>query len=526
MTEAAVHMGRSRWSGLWTTESAPRRLIDLSTWARRAVWFVGLMTALRLLVLATTGLSDTEAYYYTWSRFPAWSYYDHPPMVAWMTSLTTLVFRSAFSARIGAVICSALLGGMVYRFASRLFSPRAGFFALVAVSVPPVFFFTGFLINPEGPLAPMWVLILWLIDDLREHDEPWRPLLLGLAIGGAFLAKYTAILAVPVTLLFVALSGTTRRWLRRPSFYAGGLVALAVAFPVVLWNYRRHWPSVSLHMVERVSQARTATLPAHALQMAISQFVWMQPLVLPGFLAMLGVAICRARTDDRHRLLAIAAGPVLLFFYVLMIFVSDAEPHWTMVGYLPLGIVAGGWIDERFDRARGWLGWYWRACLAVSAAFVAVYFVHTQSAAILRLVPLSVYNAAADPVNETFGWYQVRAAIEEEATRLGPDAVVASGHNVLCGQITARLDDQPHVYCPSPRRTAFDFFGRRDPPAGAPVVYVDSSRYRESVAQTLPGRRCTYVQTVDVQRQGRSIARYGIYGCTRESPAATASLFP
>ena len=202
MTEAAVHMGRSRWSGLWTarlrlrrsvvetmgarlrlrrsvvetmsarlqssrsvveTESAPRPFIDVSTWARRAVWFVGLMTALRLLVLATTGLSDTEAYYYTWSRFPAWSYYDHPPMVAWMTSLTTLVFRSAFSARIGAVICSALLGGMVYRFASRLFSPRAGFFALVAVSVPPVFFFTGFLINPEGPLAPMWVLILWLL---------------------------------------------------------------------------------------------------------------------------------------------------------------------------------------------------------------------------------------------------------------------------------------------------------------------------------------------------------------------------
>ena len=36
----------------------------------------------------------------------------------------------------------------------------------------------------------------------------------------------------------------------------------------------------------------------------------------------------------------------------------------------------------------------------------------------------------------------------------GPDTVVASNHNVLCGQIAAQLDDRPHVYCPSPRRTA------------------------------------------------------------------------
>jgi len=496
--------------------------VALSTWSRRAGWFVGVMTTLRLVILATTDLSDTEAYYYSWSRFPGWSYYDHPPMIAWMTYLTTLFGHSAFAARIGAVACSALLGGLVYRLTSRLFTPRAGFFALVAITVPPVLFFTSFFVNPEGPLAPLWVLILWLLDDLREHDEPWRPWLLGLAIGVAFLAKYTAILAVPVALIFVALSGKTRRWLRRPSFYAGGLVALVVASPVVIWNYRHHWPSVTLHLVERVSLPGAATRPAHALHMAISQFLWMQPLVLPGLLAMLAVAIFRAREDARYRLLAVASAPVLLFFYVMMVLVSDAEPHWPIVGYLPLGIVAGAWIDERFDRARGWLRWYWRGCVGVSAAFVAVYFVHTQSAAMMRLVPGSLYNAFDDPVNETFGWNHVEAAIEEEVARLGPDAVVASNHNVLCGHITAQLDDRLHVYCPTPRRTAFDFFGRRDPPADVPVVYVSSSRYHESLERSLPGRQCARAQTVDVQRDGRSVAGYGIYACSRAVSIASA----
>src|SRR5580658_5262223 len=98
MTEATL--GRPRWSGFW---SGPDGLIDISTWPRRAAWFVATIACFRLLIIATTGLSDTESYYYMWSRFPDWSYYDHPPMVAWLTALTTLGAHSAFSARIGFV---------------------------------------------------------------------------------------------------------------------------------------------------------------------------------------------------------------------------------------------------------------------------------------------------------------------------------------------------------------------------------------------------------------------------------------
>jgi hypothetical protein len=45
------------------------------------------------------------------------------------------------------------------------------------------------------------------------------------------------------------------------------------------------------------------------------------------------------------------------------------------------------------------------------------------------------------------------------------------------------------------------------------VVYVDSARYQENVSELLPGRRCVRVQTIDVTRDGRSVAAYGIYAC-------------
>src|SRR5580692_12008645 len=123
MTEATMPEYRVRWSAFWSSSDAA---LDLSTWPRRAAWFVTAATCFRLVIIATTGLSNTESYYTAWSRFPEWSYYDHPPLVAWLTALTTLGSHSALSARVGSLLCSALRCILVYRLTARLFSPRAG----------------------------------------------------------------------------------------------------------------------------------------------------------------------------------------------------------------------------------------------------------------------------------------------------------------------------------------------------------------------------------------------------------------
>ena len=160
---------------------------------------------------AATGFSDTEAYYAEWGRFPALSYYDHPPLIAWTTWLARHVLGGSTALRAGPVLYAAVFDALLYRLTARIFAPRAGFYAVVLVNALPVFGFTGFLLNPEALLAPLWVLFLSLLLDLKEHDEAWRPLAVAIIIGVAFLAKYTAVLAIPVALLFVASSGSTRR---------------------------------------------------------------------------------------------------------------------------------------------------------------------------------------------------------------------------------------------------------------------------------------------------------------------------
>ena len=232
---------------------------------------------------------------------------------------------------------------------------------------------------------------------------------------------------------------------------------------------------------------------------------------------MLAVTLRLARRDARYRFLAVTSAPVLLFFFAVMTRVP-ATPNligrWT--GTCRSQWPQKGWLDARLGRreraAKAYLA-YLKACAGLSAVAAVVAAVYVASPGLLRLLPASIYRGNADPSSEVFGWDRVRDAVTAEASLLGPAAVVVSHHNVLCGHLAAALDDRPPVYCASPRRTEFDFLGRRDPPAAAPIVYVESDRYPAEPASILPGRSCALVRTLDIERGDHLLNQFRIYDC-------------
>ena len=477
-------------------------------WRRGALAVIVVLTLVRIGITTGTGLSDTEAYYVSWARWPSLSYYDHPPLVAW---LTWLVPKEATPVgwRFVTVVCTAVFALLVNELATRMFSARAGFFATVLVSVLPAFMMTSVLVNPEALLAPLWIAALIALYDLREHDEWWRPLWLGSLVGVGFLAKYTAVLVVPLGIGWLATSPETRRWLRRPSLYAAGLVALALATPVIVWNATRGFPTVRLHFVERAATFSLAVYSHNAVHTVTSQLALFHPLVFPCLAATAVLVVMRAR-DPRYRFLAWAGVPTLLFFLAMMVRVRDAEPHWPMVAYVPLAIAMAGMLDASAHRrlAHGYIG----TLATVTMVGLGLYCVHIASPVLLERIPAADYDANADPVNETLGWDRVHEAIRRAADGLGPRAVVVSNHNVLCGHIEVELDDSPPVYCKSAHRTEYDFVGRGEPPSDAPIVYVESARYSLDPA-TAVGRPCSLGERVDVERAGRTVQSVRVWSC-------------
>jgi hypothetical protein len=489
----------------------PRVLPLPWTWTDRVALLIGVTSLVRLVVACTVGLTDTEAYYAQWARTLDLSYYDHPPLVAWTTWAFQHLVADPWAVRLGPVLYAAAFSFLLYRLGARLFSERAGFFAVAVVTAVPAFVFIGFLLNPEALLAPLWIAFLLLLDDLRERDEAWRPLALGAIVGLGFLAKYTAILAVPVAILYLAGSAQTRRWLRRPSFYLAGGVALAIASPVITWNALHGWPSLRLHLADRMTRPAGEGLVGALARVGSGQLGLFHPLFLPAFLALLVYAVHRARGDHRFRLLGAASLPVLAFLLFVMVRAGDSEPHWTMIAYAPLAIVAGAVLDGEAGRLRRFAELTLHAGIALSLAAAAVCLVHLRSPTVMRALPS--YNPDADPYNETMGWDRVREAVVAHAGSLGPGTVAAAAHNVVCGHLQAAVDDTPHVYCASARRTEFDFHGRRWPPATAPVVLVDSDHYPADTRLALPDHACTQAQDVEVERGGRRVGRYRIHEC-------------
>jgi hypothetical protein len=496
-----------------------------------ALAWVVVATLVRFACVSPLPLGNGEAYYYAWSRFLDWSYYDHPPLVAWMVRLTTAIGASPATVRLGPVFAAGVFGYLFYRFAERFVRPRAAFFGLVLVTALPAFLASSFVLNPEAPLAPLWLGFLLAVEGMRERDEPFRPLLAGLLLGLAFLAKYTAVLLVPAALLYAATSVPMRRWLRRPSFYAGGAVALLTALPVLVWNASRGWPSVRLHLLERVS----ATVPVAGentvnhlveitsssgtgwlqsiLRVTVGQFMAYSPLLAPLLVMALAASLRSARRDDRHLFLSAFSWPILLPLLAAMTMFNDAEQHWTMMAFVPAAVGAGRVVDEAWSNARRkWIVRLAAAGAALSSVLFVVANVHARTTMLLRWIPRERYDAHADMINELLGWEHVRASVAQVASSARGRVVLAGNHYALCGRLFFEMGDSPRVYCPTSRRSAFDFFGRREVPADATVVALTTDIHEELPAG-LRDRSCALADQVDVERAGRRVARYFVRSC-------------
>lgn len=202
-----------------------------------------LLVVLQGLYNARVPLMGDEAYYWAWSQHPGLSYFDHPPLIAWLLRLATAWAASEFTVRLVPLLCLGLSTWLVWRLAREIDGDRAAAIALAIFLVMPATHIGAFAAVPDAPLMFCWTLALYAGHrTLRAEPGIW-PLTTGLAIGLALLSKYTAIL-FPVALL-AYLTIWRRDVLRRRSSWLAALLALAVFSPVLIWNQQHDWVSLA-----------------------------------------------------------------------------------------------------------------------------------------------------------------------------------------------------------------------------------------------------------------------------------------
>ena len=190
-------------------------------------------------------LIPDEAYYWNYAQHMDLSFYDHPPMVAWLIWLGTAIFgNTEFGVRIGAFCCGLITMGYLYALARNLYDKSTAMRAVLLLAVLPFYFATGMVMTTDAPLVAAWAATLYYMERALIADRNSAWLGMGIAFGLGILSKYTLGLLGPAALLFVILDPASRRWLRRPHAYLAAALALLLFSPVIIWNMQHDWASI------------------------------------------------------------------------------------------------------------------------------------------------------------------------------------------------------------------------------------------------------------------------------------------
>src|ERR1700734_2808078 len=203
------------------------------------------LVALRVVAAAWTPLTFDEAYYWMWSKYLAFGYYDHPPMVAAVIRLGTMIAGdSEFGVRLVSILLALPMSFAVYRTAAILFGGmRLAANATILLNVTLMAAVGSLIVTPDSPLLAASSFVLFFLAKVLESGRGAWWLAVGAAAGAALVSKYTAMFFGPAILIWLISVPKLRRWFFSPWLYLGGLTALAVFSPVILWNADHHWVS-------------------------------------------------------------------------------------------------------------------------------------------------------------------------------------------------------------------------------------------------------------------------------------------
>ena len=417
-------------------------------------WLIAATTLLRLAFAATTGLGVDESYMVTAGRVLSLGYFDHPPASWWLSwgAAHLLGTEAPVVVRLPFILLFAASQHLVWRIACLVADQQAGFWAVVALNLSPVFTVTtGTWVLPDGPLdTALLGAALCLLHALSEGDrQPFRWwAATGICAGLALSSKYSAILGIAGAGLYLLITPRHRHWLRRPGPWCAAALTLLVFSPVPAWNVMHGWASFAFQG-ERAAGLRFR--PLMPLQTLGGEALFVLPWL---WLPMMILLIRAFRRDAawRHRLLACLATPPIIGFALISTWSSQRILfHWAAPGYLMLFPLLGEAIASRIDRP--WI----RRGLAASAGLILLAMITIAAQIQLDwLGSILVSATRKDPTEEGLDWTSIREDLSARGL-LPPGALVAAFNWRDAGKIGYALGPQATMLCLSPDARQFGF---------------------------------------------------------------------
>ncbi|MEL6602755.1 MAG: glycosyltransferase family 39 protein [Cyanobacteria bacterium J06614_10] len=225
-------------------------------------WLIGGL-AFRALIAYFLPAGFDEAYYFLYTQNIDWSYFDHPPAVAWSAGagiwLTGVV--SPLTLRLGALGLYTGSLWLLYAVGRQLFDSKVGIMSCAIATLSPLFFLSfGTLAAPDNALIFFWSLALYLctLEFFPVHPSPYVPTpricLIAIALGLACLGKYHGFLLALSICGFCAFTRPYRKALFSKWTGIGVVLFALTVFPIFYWNARHGWISFLFQLGDRFAE--------------------------------------------------------------------------------------------------------------------------------------------------------------------------------------------------------------------------------------------------------------------------------
>jgi 4-amino-4-deoxy-L-arabinose transferase-like glycosyltransferase len=524
----------------------PRRSVAL-------VLTIGLLFRMLVAGLLMPGLD--EAYYYLYTLNPAWSYFDHPPLVALTTGLGLALNGgevSPFSIRFGSLLLYTVTLLLLYLAGKQLFGARVGLLALILASITPIFQVAfGLMTLPDAPLMVFWMATVWVAaleffpeggeaetrPARSDYQPTYRLALLGILVGLACLGKYHGFFLGGGLVLFCLTSPRHRRALVSPwALLALGLFGLTLT-PLLYWNASHDWASFTFQ-AERSVPVRKFQF-RQLLDALLLEWGYLFPTIgiplwwvsLKALTAQIRAPLIRRLNDHgdqqmaQQRLILWVSLPVF-FGFTLIGGYRQILPTWAMPGAFSAMLLLARQADRWHPRGvRRWLTG--TAIVVTTILLIALSHVSfgtlqkpSDTALLGGLIPFQ-----EDASVQLIDVEQMRAEVARSAPlmqALQQSDFLFSNRFHLAGHIAMALHplaDRPMTCFDQRDMRGFAFWSAATDWVGKNALYITSNEFQtgqDSAAEYRPYfQTWTKVGEIPLRRGGVIVDKFHVYAGTR-----------
>ncbi len=468
------------------------------TLPRPFLWAVlAILLADRLAYMFLASPLPDEGYYWLWGQHLDWSYYDHPPLQAWLLGLGAKIFgHSLFALRAPTLLSTAAVVWTI-----RWWTRRAGLDFLTtlvaALSIPMVFVLLEITFPDHLLIALLSLATIPAVRTLEGFAKtgrvPLRPLYTAaLLIGLAGLTKYNAVLFALAVFATILGSAKLRPMLKSPHLYIAALVMLACLTPVFVWNLHNGEASFRYNLVDRLQTGGLSLrIWAGNLWAFLRDiFLFAGPFAI---IALLRVPFLKASgmqcTLARAGVLTLAALVLILSAFTVVYI------HWVIIAFIPVLPFLGQLVTTRAQLL---------AHLVYGTVLTTLFTVN------FTLMPLfAPFGSSGYLPGLAQGWPEIAARVQAAKAETGADFVAASDYRN--GSVLAFWLDDPALEVFSTRYSQFTLWRDESARKDQKAVILTDPYFPLSPAITARFETVTKLETLPVFNHGYKVAEYTIY---------------